>query len=51
MSKCLALVEIDDLRKKVKKIKFISLSLDEVTTIDNTTWICMHVYTFDAHLR
>ena len=33
------------MKEKIKYSNFISLSLDEVTTIDNTSWVCMHVYT------
>ena len=29
----------------------IALSLDEVKTIDNTSWICMHVYTVRNFVR
>ncbi len=28
-------------------VKFISLSCDEVTTIDNQSWLSMHVYMID----
>jgi hypothetical protein len=30
---------------------FFSLSLDEVTTIDNTSWICMSIYMVNGHIR
>ena len=33
------------MQEKIKESNFIALSLDEVTTIDNTSWICMHTYT------
>lgn len=46
MAKYLALIELDDLREKVKESKFISLSIDKVTSIDNTSWFCIHIYTF-----
>ena len=32
---------------KNKDLNFIALSLDEVTKIDNTSWVCMHVYTIN----
>ena len=35
------------MKEKIKHSNFISLSLDEVTTIDNTYWVCMHVYTIN----
>ena len=34
-----------DMKEKIKDLNFIALSLDEVTPIDNTSWVCMHVYT------
>lgn len=34
-----------------KKAKFISLSIDEVTTVKNTTWVCIHVYNLENHIR
>ena len=33
------------MKEKIKRSNFIALSLDEVTSIDNTFWVCMHVYT------
>ena len=33
------------MKESIKNSNFIALSLDEVTTIDNTSWVCMHVYT------
>ena len=42
---CLAKFEKEDIKAKFKKSNFIALSLDELTAIDNTSWICMHVYT------
>lgn len=41
---CLAEVEITDLREKVKESNHIALSLDEFIVVDNTCWMCMHVY-------
>lgn len=45
MENCLAEVEKKNVQERVKESKFILLSLDEVTTVDNTAWLCMHVYT------
>ena len=33
------------MNEKLTHSNFIALSLDEVTTIDNTSWVCMHFYT------
>ena len=35
------------MKESIKDSNFIALSLDEVTTIDNTSWVCMHVYTIN----
>ena len=35
------------MKEKIKDSNFIALSLDEVTIIDNTSWVCMHVYTIN----
>ena len=35
-ARCLAQVEKDDMKEKIVDARFFSLSLDEVTTIDNT---------------
>ena len=43
-ARCLAQVEKEDMKEKIKDSNFIALSLDEVTRIDNTSWVCMHVY-------
>ena len=51
IAKCLALVEKEDLVESVKKSRFISLSIDEVTVVDSTSWVCIHVYTFIEHCR
>ena len=40
----LADVVKENIKAKIKESNFITLSLDEVTAIDNTSWICMHVY-------
>jgi len=40
----LAQVEKDDLKEKIANAIFFSLSLDEVTAIDNTSWVCIHIY-------
>ena len=33
------------MKESIKNSNFIALSLDEVIAIDNTSWVCMHVYT------
>ena len=48
---CIAQVEIEDVQRKIKESTFIALSLDEVTTIDNTSWVCIHVYTVQNNVR
>jgi len=50
MAKCLALVGKEDLVESVKKPRFISLSI-EVTMVDITSLVCIHVYTFIEHVR
>ena len=44
---------MQDLREKVRDAKFISLSLNEVTVVDHTSSIFLHVYTFQEseHMR
>jgi hypothetical protein len=49
--KYLAQVEKDDLKEKIANARFFSLSLDEVTSIDNTSWICMSIYMVNDHVR
>ena len=39
------------MNEKIKHSNYIALSLDEVTTIDNTSWVCMHVYTINDLCR
>jgi hypothetical protein len=34
--------------KAIQSTQFITLSCDEVTTIDNGSWICVHVYVVDC---
>jgi len=51
MVKYLALVEKEDLKESVKNSRFISLSIYKVTTVDSTSWVCIHVYTFIEHVR
>lgn len=36
-ARCIAQVEKEDMKEKIKDSNFIALSLDEVTTIDNTS--------------
>jgi len=50
MAKYLALVKKEDLVENVKKSRFISLSIHEVTMVDNTSWVCIHVYIFIKHV-
>ena len=47
----LAQVEKDDLKEHIANATFLSLSLDEVTAIDNTSWICMSIYMVNDHIR
>ncbi|KAH9316632.1 hypothetical protein KI387_025259, partial [Taxus chinensis] len=49
--KFLSMIEKEDLKENIKKSKFISLSIDEVTLVDNTAWVCIHVYTLENHIR
>ena len=49
--KYLAQVENDDMKEKIANATFLSLSLDEVMAIDNTSWICMSIYMFNDHIR
>ena len=42
-AKYLAQVEKDDLKEKIANVGFFSLYLDEVTSIDNSSWICMSI--------
>ena len=50
MTSYLAEVEKKNVQERVKESKFISLSLDEVTAVDNTAWVYMHVYTVKDHV-
>lgn len=50
MASYLAEVEKKNVHERVKESNFISLSLDEVTTVDNTAWVCMHAYTIKDHV-
>eukprot|EP01018_Ginkgo_biloba_P020839 Gb_12925 [translate_table: standard] len=47
----LAQVEMEDLLEKIQNSIFLALSLDEVTAIDNTSWVCMNIYTVEGHIR
>ena len=49
--KYLAQVENDDIKEKIANATFLSLSLDEVMAIDNTSWICMSIYMVNDHIR
>lgn len=35
----------------LKESNSISLSIDQVAVVDNTAWVCMHVYTIKEHVR
>ena len=48
---CLAHVKKEDMKESIKDLNFIALSLDEVIAIDNTSWVCMHVYTVNNLCR
>ena len=48
--KYLAQVEKDDMKENIANATFLSLSLDEFTTIDNTSWICMSIYMVNDHI-
>ena len=48
--KCLAIVEVEDLREKVKQVQFISLSLYKVIVVENIYWVCIHLYNVENHL-
>ena len=50
LASCIAQVEIEDVQRKIKDSTFIALSLDEVTAIDNISWVCMHVYTIQNNV-
>ena len=39
------------MKEKIASVRFVSLSLDDVTTIDNTSWICMSIYMVIDHIR
>ena len=49
--KYLAQVENDDIKEKTTNATFLSLYLDEVTAIDNISWICMSIYMVNDHIR
>ena len=51
MTSYLAEVEKKNVQERVKESKFISLSLDEVTVVDNSAWVYMHVYTVKDHVH
>ena len=44
-------VEKDDMKENIANATFLSLSLDEVTANDNTSWICMSIYMVNDHIR
>ena len=49
MENYLVEVEKQNVQEKIKQSKFISLSLDEVISVDNTAWVYMHVYSVKDH--
>lgn len=48
---CLAEVDKEDVKEKIRESNFIAFSLDEVMAVENTSWVCMHVYTVQNHSR
>ena len=48
--KYLAQVEKDDMKRRLQMLHFCQ-SLDVVTAIDNTSWICMSIYMVNDHIR
>jgi len=49
--KYLAQVENDDLKEKIENSRFLALYFDEVTYMDNTSWIYMSIYMVNEHTR
>jgi hypothetical protein len=47
----LAQLESDDMKENIANARFLSLFLDEATTIDNTSWIYMNIYMVNDHIR
>ncbi len=41
----------DTIVKAIQSARFIACSCDEVTTIDNGSWICVHAYMVDFWIR
>ena len=39
------------MKEKIANARLFSLSLDEVTTVDNSSWICMSIYMVNDHIR
>lgn len=39
------------MKENIANARFMSLSLAEVMTIDNTSWICMRIYMVNDHIR
>jgi hypothetical protein len=37
-------VVLDAIRQAMVEVKFLSISCDEITSIDNQTWASVHVY-------
>ncbi len=37
--------------KAIKIVRFIAISCDEVTMIDNGSWICIHAYVVQSWVR
>jgi len=44
-------IVLQAIKECVQKIEFISLNCDEVTTIDNQSWLSMHVHATDLWKR
>lgn len=41
----LVMIDKEELKKAIKRAQFISLLVYEVKIINNTSWVCMHLYT------
>ena len=48
MSEHLHACVLDALKAMVQSAKYISITVDEVTTIDNTTWVGVHIYVMES---
>jgi len=39
------------MKENIASARFLSFSLDEITVINNTSWICMSIYMVNDHIR